>query len=74
MGSHNSFFDFAGLGDARLNEDIEALHQVFGGPRGELPSRLNQAWSSQAHTRLPKPVNTILMATEISDLSHRRLE
>jgi hypothetical protein len=32
MGSHNSFFDFAGLGDARLNEDIEALHQVFGDP------------------------------------------
>ncbi len=32
MGSHNSFFDFTGLGDARLNEDIEALHQVFGDP------------------------------------------
>jgi hypothetical protein len=28
----DSFFDFAGLGDARLNEDIEALHQVFGDP------------------------------------------
>ena len=53
----NSFLDLAGLGDARPDEDIEAVHQVSDDPgkNGRQCWIGRNARSSQPHTRLPIP-------------------